>query len=235
MPNRDQRRGGKAGEDQAELEEQQLQEAADRADVDAGEDRAQEPSKSGELPSCSRTTCRTRRCSPNSPRPRPQASDVGRFWPTARPGGRAAREGARQSGRRERDGRADVAADEAWTPTTSSTSATTATGSQRRPVVDWPASGMWFVGPAEPGEIRQRGESRDRVPVAIDDEAGEHERAGDAGRRATSDERRQGERDRAGSERQQDEPERVAGGRERDLVAGRVPNRQARPSRATGR
>jgi hypothetical protein len=81
---------------------------------------------------------------PNRPIPMPQAIDVGRFWPTARPVGP-------RSPIRDR-GRLGVGIGEvapmsrranASTPMTKSTSATTATGTSVTQS-NWPASGTWF-------------------------------------------------------------------------------------------
>ena len=75
--------------------------------------------------------------------------------------------------------------------------------------------------PTEPGQVRERGESRNRGLVAVEDEAREHEGTGDADGRAATQERGDGEGDGARDERQESEPDRVAGGRgDRDRVTG---------------
>ena len=74
--------------------------------------------------------------------------------------------------------------------------------------------------PAEPGQVGERRQRRDRLLVPVEEEAGEHERAGDADRGATTEERCHREGERAGGECQEFEPDRVCGRvRDRDVVA----------------
>ena len=63
-------------------------------------------------------------------------------------------------------------------------------------------------GPAAPGQVGERRQLRARAPIAVEDEAGDGDEAGDARRRATADERAERERDRAGGERHEHHPDR---------------------------
>ena len=83
----------------------------------------------------------------------------------------------------------------ASTPMTSRTTTTTASKATDGQS-NCPASGRWFC--VQPNQVRlaNGASSGTGCLVAVEEEAGEHHEAGDAGRRATADERGQGERER---------------------------------------
>ena len=170
--------------------------------------------KSGELPSSSMNDLPDPAIArPN--RPMPEAPGERRRQVLAdRAPDRAAQpdEGARQARRRDRAGRADVAPRERLDADDEQDDRDERDRDERRPV-ELARERDVVRRPAEPAQVRQRRESRDRRLVAVDDEAAEHDRAGDPGRRAAADERRQGERHGARREREQAQPDRVAGGR----------------------
>ena len=83
-------------------------------------------------------------------------------------------------------------------------------------------------GPAPPRQVGEGRQLGHRGLVAVEDEPGERDRAGDARGGATPDERAEGEGDRAGGECQQAEPDRVGErGEHADLVAGQDGERAA--------
>ena len=88
-PARHECRCGEAGEDEAEFDEQELEEPADGAHVDAREDRSKEALEVGRVAQLRRRTIRPirRAASPKMPSPRPHARAVGRLLPTVRPAG----------------------------------------------------------------------------------------------------------------------------------------------------
>src|SRR5438034_1241089 len=121
---------------------------------------------------------------------------------SSRPGGRPAEpdEGAGQAGRRDRTRRADVAADERFHADGHENQGHDCDRHERWPVVD---AGQRDVirRPAEPGEVRDRGEARDDRLVAVEDEATERDRAGDRQRGAAPEELGDREGERPGGER----------------------------------
>ena len=148
--------------------------------------------------------------SPNRPIPMPQAIDEGRFWPIPRPVGPWSPTSAR--------GRLGVGIGlvapisrraNASTPTTKRINETTATGSERRPV-ELARERDVVRRPAEPGQVRQWRDRRDRGLVAVEDEPAEHDGPGDTGGRSAPHERRQRECHRAGRDPEQEEPDGVA-------------------------
>ena len=214
-PDRHERRRGEPGEDHPELDEQQLQEPADRPDVEPGKDRAQQLDELGRLAEllderpagAGDREAEQRRC------PGPTRSTTGG---SGRTRGRSVRGGPTSARGRLGVGIGLVAPmsrrANASTPITSRTTVTSSDRHERRPVV---RVGQRDVvrRPAQPAEVGQRRERRDRRLVAVDDEAAEHDRPGDAGRGAAADERRQGERDGTRREGEQGQPDRVARGR----------------------
>ena len=178
---------------QPELDEQELQEATDGADVDAREDVAEEPLEVRRRPSCSTndrgTRQRGRRGRARCPTPAPSGGSPG--VPPARgcqrvraadravgsrssPRGRGARRPRcrRRTGRSRRSRRG-----------------------QRCPV-ELAREREVVGGPAEPGEVGEWGEARDGALVSIQEEPAESDRAGDASRRSTAEDGRQRERHR---------------------------------------
>ena len=213
-PAADERGRGQPDQDQPELDEHELQEAADGADVDAREDVAEESLE------VRRRRRAARRTSVRSPR---SAGRTGRArCPTPAPSAgsrRAVRPvGPRRPARaRGRPGQGialvapEVAAHERLDADRAQDDHDDRDEDQRRPV-ELAGQRQVVGGPAEPGEVGEWREARDGGLVAVEEEPAERDRAGDAGRGATAEERGQRERDGPGGQRQEAEPDRVAGG-----------------------
>ena len=125
-----------------------------------------------------------------------------------RPAGRPPEPDERPRQARRRDGarRADVAPGERLDADDEQHDATTATGMSDGQSY-WPASGMWFDGPAQPRQVGERRERRDGGLVAVEDEPAEHDRPATPAAEPRPMNGAERERHRAGRERQQAEPE----------------------------
>ena len=154
--------------------------------------------KSGDLLSCSMNELAragdraARRCRCRCPTRAPWAGLAGR--PAGRPA--QAEEGPRQAGRRDSARRRpEVAPDERLDADREQDDRQRRRRDERQPV-ELAGEREVVRRPAEPGQVRERRDGGDGGLVAVEDEAAEHDRAGDADRRATAQERGDGERER---------------------------------------
>ena len=241
-PAADERGGREAHHDEAHLHEHELQEPARRGQVDTREDRPDDVREGRELgdevvPEAAADRGQHEPEDPDAEAPAERQRQLvaeGAPDRTTQAEGRARQ--ARASGSPVMTPRSRRA--KSSTPAASRATATSATSSQRGPVVLCRQRDV-VVGPGEPGEVGDGPELRHVGRVVADHEGQQHDHAGHAGSARPAHDRGQREGQGTRDQAEQADPQREADRRERgDLVAqGRGRRRPSRPptSRGPGR